>query len=112
MAVLEVGDRGVDGKVGPETWWALRNANGRSQTSGLPSELIPAGIGDGRSRLLEIALGERGIKEVPNGSKLGVRRATDESMAGFIDFWQDARKRRGFERGLVQGSAVSHLGTR
>ena len=36
---------GVDGKVGPETWWALRNPSGRAQRSGLPGDVVPSGIG-------------------------------------------------------------------
>ncbi len=64
---------GVDGKVGPETWWALRNASGEAQRSHLDAGPIPRGVGDDRHALLEIALGEHGIREIPDGSNRSTR---------------------------------------
>jgi hypothetical protein len=58
---------GVDGKVGPETWWALRHPSGGPQRSGLPGGRIPRRISDARAELLDIALRQHGIKEVPDG---------------------------------------------
>lgn len=64
---------GVDGMVGPETMWALRHPSGRAQRSYLPADRIPARIGDARTELLEIALGQHGIKEIPDGSNRSTR---------------------------------------
>lgn len=62
---------GVDGRVGPSTWWALRNPTGTPQRSGLASNKVPAGIGEGRAAILRVALAQHGIKERPNGSNRG-----------------------------------------
>ena len=61
---------GVDGKVGPETQWALAHPTGKAQRNFIPSDgnAIPAGLTEGRNELLTIALDQHGIKEVPNGS--------------------------------------------
>lgn len=61
---------GVDGKVGPETWWALENPDGPAQRSNL-SPKIPSGITEGRRKILETALGYHGVREQPNGSNRG-----------------------------------------
>jgi hypothetical protein len=59
----------VDGVVGPDTWWALRNPSGAAQKSGLDPD-IPRGLTPLRTRLLEIALAEhaKGVKEIPDGA--------------------------------------------
>lgn len=62
---------GVDGSVGPETWWALNHPTGIAQKSNLPNNQIPKGIGDLRTKILEVALAQHGIKETPNGSNRG-----------------------------------------
>lgn len=63
----------VDGNVGPETLWALKHSTGKAQISGLADNQIPAGIGEQRTRILEVALAQHGIKEVPNGSNRGTK---------------------------------------
>lgn len=62
----------VDGKVGPSTWWALRNPSGPPQSSNLSWD-IPEGIDGLRRKQLEIVLLERqaGVKEVPDDSNWG-----------------------------------------
>jgi hypothetical protein len=61
----------VDGKVGDETRWALKHPTGKAQRSGIPNDQIPEGLSNDRRWLLEVALGEHGIKEKPNGSNRG-----------------------------------------
>jgi len=69
----------VDGVVGPNTWWALRNPVGDSQRSNISSEpsgtgvprIIPAGLTPLRIEQLKIVVAEHGVKEVPNGSNWG-----------------------------------------
>lgn len=62
----------ADGKVGDETWWALENASGAPQRSGLKPS-IPSGLSAKRVALLEAALAEHAldVKEEPNGSNRG-----------------------------------------
>lgn len=76
---------GVDGKVGPETLWALKHPTGKSQKSGIPGDNIPGGLSDGRAGLLQIALAEHGIKEIPNGSNRGLkpRGGVDKYLPGW-----------------------------
>ena len=62
---------GVTGRVDPDTWWALRNPTGAPQRSGLPSNKLPTGIGEGRASILAVFLEQHGIKERPNGSNRG-----------------------------------------
>jgi len=62
----------VDGKVGSETWWALKHPSGPSQRNRIEG-IIPTGLPDERRRLLEVALKEHGAKEEPNGSNRGPR---------------------------------------
>jgi hypothetical protein len=60
---------GVDGKVGPDTWWALKHPSGKAQKSHLlPS--IPRGIKGERKAVLELAIAEhaKNVREIPNGS--------------------------------------------
>src|SRR5262249_48775879 len=63
---------GVDGTVGEQTWWALLNASGAAQRSGIVPT-IPARLGPMRTRILEVALQQHalGVAEVPNGSNRG-----------------------------------------
>lgn len=63
---------GVDGQVGDQTWWALENASGEPQRSGLKPS-IPTGLSAKRIALLEVALAQHAldVQEVPNGSNRG-----------------------------------------
>lgn len=60
----------VDGWVGDDTWWALRNATGDAQRSFIEGK-IPDGISELRQTVLETVLAEHGAKEIPNGSNRG-----------------------------------------
>ncbi len=62
----------ADGVVGPRTWWALQNAEGAVQRSGIQAT-PPAGLGPLRNRVLDVALAEHAldVKEVPGGSNRG-----------------------------------------
>lgn len=62
----------VDGTVGEKTWWALLNASGEAQRSGI-TPTIPARLGPQRTRILQVALAQHalGVAEVPNGSNRG-----------------------------------------
>lgn len=81
----------VDGRVGTDTWWALRNATGAPQRSGLDGNKIPSGIGEGRTAILKVALAQHGIKEIPNGSNRGSR------PRGGVDKFTPAWSRRGWK---------------
>ncbi len=63
---------GVDGILGPNTWWALEHPSGRLQKSRLPSR-IPRRLTSKRKRQLEIALAEHDddVHEDPDGSNWG-----------------------------------------
>lgn len=63
----------VDGNVGQETWWALHNASGEQQGNALFSSDIPTGISGLRAKILQVALAQCGIKEIPDGSNRGNR---------------------------------------
>jgi hypothetical protein len=62
----------VSGKVGNETWWALRHPSGKAQKSGL-APTVPKGITGERQAILEFALAQhaKGVKEIPSGSNRG-----------------------------------------
>lgn len=64
----------VDGEVGPDTWWALENPSGKSQSHGL-SALVPSGLSDARNKLLQWAAAEHAsrVGEEPDGSNWGNR---------------------------------------
>ena len=53
---------GVDGVVGPATWWALNNATGKNQRTFLEAG-IPRGIEGLRRQLLETAVKQHGVRE-------------------------------------------------
>jgi hypothetical protein len=61
-----------DGVVGDDTWWALANASGPAQHSGIRAA-VPKGLQPLRTKLLEVALAEhaKGVKEQPDGSNRG-----------------------------------------
>lgn len=61
---------GVDGEIGPETWWALNHPSGLPQRSGIRAA-IPAGLSEAREKVLRVALSQHGVKEVPSGSNRG-----------------------------------------
>jgi len=67
----------VDGVVGMYTEWALKHPTGVAQKSGLgprPSwrdRDIPRALSEQRRRILEVALGEYGVREKPMGSNRG-----------------------------------------
>ena len=65
----------VDGVVGPSTWWALENASGPAQKSGLATNrgIIPEGISSGRRKILErcVELHGQNIREIPDGANSG-----------------------------------------
>lgn len=63
---------GVDGIVGPATWWALRNPHGKPQRSHIDPR-IPEGLAPSRVDILETALQEHaaGVCEKPNGANRG-----------------------------------------
>ena len=52
----------VDGVVGNDTWWALKNATGQAQRSFLEAG-IPQGISGRRRAILETAVKEHGVRE-------------------------------------------------
>lgn len=60
----------VDGIVGPETLWALRNPHGAEQRLGLDG-YIPRGLSQARAALLLIAHSYSWVKESPDGSNRG-----------------------------------------
>ncbi len=64
----------VDGEVGSDTWWALQNPSGKSQSSGFRA-FVPAGLSTDRTKLLEWAAAEHGrpVVECPDGSNWGGR---------------------------------------
>lgn len=64
----------VNGEVGPDTWWALENPSGKLQSSGL-NALVPPGLSDARSKLLQWAAAEHAkrVAEEPDGSNWGDR---------------------------------------
>jgi len=61
-----------DGKIGPNTWWALLNNSGDAQRSALAPPPT-GGLTPGRQKVIEIALGERAkdVRERPDGSNGG-----------------------------------------
>lgn len=70
----------VDGKVGPNTEWALKHPTGKAQTSNIspagtktggPKFNIPDGLSLERYETLMRALGEHGVRERPMGSNRG-----------------------------------------
>jgi len=62
----------VDGRVGPQTWWALHNPSGSAQKNFI-DPMIPEGILGQRFQVLEMGLKEHrdGVHEVPDGSNWG-----------------------------------------
>lgn len=62
----------VDGNIGPETWWALNHSSGEGQPT-LCSNELPSGICGMRAKVLQVALSNVGIKEIPDGSNRGNR---------------------------------------
>ncbi len=64
----------VDGVVGADTWWALENASGKSQSHGL-SALVPGGLSGIRTKLVTGAAAEHAkrVAEQPDGSNWGER---------------------------------------
>lgn len=64
----------VDGEVGPDTWWALKNPSGKLQSHGFTA-FVPSGLSDARRKLLEWAAAEHanGAAEDPDGSNWGGR---------------------------------------
>lgn len=89
---------GVDGKVGPNTMWALRNATGPAQRENLQpidpfKGYIPQHITPERRALLEVALHQHaiGIRERPNGSN---RSSTPEGgIDKFLPAWTKKKKK-------------------
>jgi len=61
---------GVDGEVGPETWWALKHPSGKAQRSNIIAP-IPAGLSEARQKVLTVALSQHGAREKPPGSNRG-----------------------------------------
>lgn len=62
----------VDGEVGKDTWWALKNPSGIKQRSFI-DPLVPDGLTPQRKKLLDYscALYREGIREIPDGSNAG-----------------------------------------
>lgn len=60
---------GADGIVGANTWWALEHASGNEQSNHFAA-VIPQGISDERTRLLQLLLNEhkKPVLENPDGS--------------------------------------------
>lgn len=59
-----------DGVVGEKTWWSLDHPSGKSQRSFLIPK-VPLGLSVERALLLNTAIGQHGVREVPNGSNRG-----------------------------------------
>lgn len=89
----------VDGIVGPDTLWALKNPTGPAQKSRLGPNHgtrimhIPHGIGESRKQVLCIALEQYGIREYPNGSNRG--KSPKGGVDKFLPDWQKEKPGKG-----------------
>lgn len=63
-----------DGLVGPGTWWALQHPNGRRDRFTAPGwRCAPSECRSAVKRIVEVAAGEIGVVEQPDGSNRGAR---------------------------------------